>query len=151
MAHVVGIVEGPKDWYDVFLHDLEKQQYQYLATHNKTGVIGPMVREIHILDITVPEQNLPNLFADLAPFIGSSGHPSKSKSTAVFLQKAMGIASFLSKFFKGVELKKIPPAKASGEIRRRALNVLPLFWFEDKVCRDEGLVLPMKDGGGELL
>ena len=108
-----------------------------------------MVREIHLLDITVPEQNLPELLSDLAPYTYNTTQDKKSMK--VFLKKTAWIAKKLISAFGGIKLNEIPPAKESGFIRRRALNIQPLFSFEDKVCYDGGLILPSKDGGGELL
>jgi hypothetical protein len=153
MAHVVIIVEGNKVWYDVFISDLEKRQYTYQATHGMSGVIGPNIREIHALDISVPEQNLPDLFADLAPFLGEHGHDSPQKSMVIKVaQKLFGIFSKIA----GAKLQKIPSSpKPSGLVRRKALNVYPVFWFEDPVdsraSGKDGLILPMKGDGGELL
>jgi len=151
MAHVLTIVEGPKTWYDLFLYDLENRQYTYRATHGRMGIIGPSVREIHILDIAVPEQNLEDLLADLAPFVGSEPYNSKSKKSAAFLQKAVWIGGKLSSFFKGTKLHKIPYVNPTEELRVRPLNILPLFWFEDDVALDKNMILPKKGNGGELL
>lgn len=148
MAHVLTLVEGPDIWYKIFLYDLENRQYTYKGTHNQIGIIGPNIREIHILDISVPEQNLEDLLSDLAPFTYDS---SKQKKSAVFMRKAIWLMGKLSSFFKGVKLKKIPGVEPSENVRRKALNIMPLFWFEDNVCYDGGLILPQKDGGGELL
>lgn len=149
IVHVVTAVEGPKIWYEIFLNDLENRQYTYKATHQKVGIIGPMVREIHFLDITVPEQNLPDLLADLAPYTYNTTQDKGSMK--IFLKKMAWFSKKLLSLFGGVKLKEIPHAEESGLIRRRALNIQPLFSFEDKVCYDGGLVLPLKDGGGELL
>ena len=135
-------------WYELFLQDLEAQQYTYKATHNQIGIIGPMLREIHLLDITVPEQNLNELLSDLAPYTTAS---SKQKTSAVLVKKAIWLAGTVSSLFKGSKLKSIPDAKPSGNVRKKALNVMPLFWFEDGICRDGGLILPQKEDGGELL
>lgn len=151
MAHVIAIVEGPKTWYDLWLYDLENRQYTYQATHRKMGVIGPMVREIHFLDITVPEQNLPDLFADLAPFVGSEPYNSKSKTTVGFMRKVVWFGAKLSSFFKGAKLHRIPSAKPTEALRHRPMNVAPLFWFEDDVVFDKHLILPKKGKGGEVL
>ena len=151
MAHTIVVVEGPKTWYDLFLYDLENRQYTYKATHGRIGIIGPMVREIHMLDITVPEQNLEDLLADLAPFVGSEPYNSKSKTSAAFLQKAVWIGAKLSSFFKGAKLHKIPHVKPTEELRIRPLNIMPLFWFEDGVVPPGTMILPKKGNGGELL
>jgi len=135
-------------WYELFLQDLESQQYTYQATHNQIGVIGPMAREIHLLDITVPEQNLKDLLADLAPYTTTS---SKQKTSAVLVKKAIWLAGQVSALFKGSKLKPIPDVKATYSLRKKAMNIMPLFWFEDDICRDGGLVLPKKGDGGELL
>ena len=135
-------------WYELFLQDLEAQQYTYKATHNQIGIIGPMLREIHLLDITVPEQNLKDLLADLAPYTTAN---SKQKTSAVLVKKAIWLAGTVSALFKGSKLKPIPDAKPSDNVRKKALNIMPLFWFEDGVVKKLGLVLPQKDGGGELL
>jgi hypothetical protein len=151
MAHVVTAVEGPQIWYDAFLYDLENRQYTYRGTSGLVGIIGPNIREIHLLDITVPEQNLPDLLSDLAPYVDAR---TSQKKSALFVQKGLWLAGKLSNFFKGVKLKTVPNAKASGNVRRRALNIMPLFWFEDPECLDGDAILPLKngkDGRGELL
>lgn len=148
IAHVGVIIEGPKIWYELFLQDMEKQQYTYKATHGQIGIIGPMIRELHFLDITVPEQCLPELFADLAPYVRPT---TKQKTMALFIRKAIWFAGKFSSFFKGTTLHPIPDVKSSGNIRRKALNIMALAWFEDGVCTDGGLVLPKKGKGGELL
>ncbi len=148
IAHTIVAVEGPQPWYDLFLYDLEKQQYTYRATHNQVGIIGPMIREIHLLDITVPEQNLGDLLSDLAPYTNAS---SKQKASAILIKKAIWLGGKVSSFFKGTKLKPIPDAKPSGNIRKKALNIMPLFWFEDRVVENPGLILPLKGKKGELL
>ena len=135
-------------WYELFLQDLEAQQYTYRATHNRMGVIGPMVREIHFIDITVPEQNLGELLSDLAPYTAGT---SKQKLNAVLFKKSLWAVSKLASFYKGSKLQPIPDAEPSHNVRKKALNVMPLFWFEDGVVKTPGLILPLKDGGGELL
>ncbi len=149
IAHVITAVEGPKIWYELFLYDLENRQYTYKGTHNQVGIIGPMVREIRLLDITVPEQNLKELLADLAPYVNISS--SKQKKSAGFVKTIIWLGGKLSSLFKGVDLKPIPDVKPSKNLRRRALNIMPFFWFEDGVEPEPGLILPQKDGGGELL
>ncbi len=113
------------------------------------GIIGPMVREIRLLDITVPEQNLKDLLADLGPYVNPAG--SKQKTSALFIKKVIWLIGKVSTLFKGANLKAIPDVKPSNNLRRRALNIMPLFWFEDDVEPNPGLVLPIKDGGGEIL
>lgn len=135
-------------WYETFLQDLESQQYTYKATHNQIGIIGPMIREIHLLDITVPEQNLKDLLADLAPYTTAT---SKQKTSAVLVKKAIWLVGLVSTIFKGSKLKQIPDVKPSHNVRKKALNIMPLVWFEDGVVKNPGLILPAKDGGGELL
>ncbi len=108
-----------------------------------------MIREIHFLDITVPEQNLEDLWADLGPFTNPT---SKQKTTALFAKKAMWFASKTAALAGGSKLHLVPDVNTySGNIRRKPLNIMPLFWFEDNVQMGEGLSLPTKDGGGELL
>ncbi len=135
-------------WYELFLQDLESQQYTYKATHNQVGVMGPMLREIHLIDITVPEQNLKDLLADLAPYTTAT---SKQKTSAVLVKKAIWLVGMVSALFKGSKLKPIPDVEPSKAIRKKALNVMPLFWFEDGVTKNPGLILPIKGNGGELL
>ncbi len=135
-------------WYELFLQDLESQQYTYKATHNQIGIIGPMLREIHLLDITVPEQNLKDLLADLAPYTTAT---SKQKTSAVLVKKTMWLVGCVSALFKGSKLKPIPDAEPSYNVRKKALNIMPLFWFEDGVEKNPGLILPKKGDGGELL
>ena len=135
-------------WYELFLQDLEAQQYTYMATHNQIGIIGPMLREIHLIDITVPEQNLGDLLSDLAPYTTTS---SKQKTSAVLVKKAIWLAGMVSSLFKGSKLKPIPDAEESRNVRKKALNIMPLFWFEDSVIKKSTLVLPKKGDGGELL
>ena len=108
-----------------------------------------MVREIKLLDITVPEQNLEDLLADLAPYTSAAG--SKQKASAIFVKKAIWLAGKVSAFFKGTTLKPVPDVKPSHALRKKALNIMPLFWFEDNVEPNPGIVLPQKGGGGELL
>lgn len=153
MAHVVVVVEGNRVWYEVFVKDLENREYTYNATHGMTGVIGPNIREIHALDISLPEQNLPELFSDLAPFLGQHGHESPQKKMVLNVaQKLFGIFSRMA----GAKIQKIPVSPVpSGLVRRKALNVYPVFWFEDPVDSraggKDGLILPVKGDGGELL
>ncbi len=135
-------------WYELFLQDLESQQYTYQATHNQIGVMGPMLREIHLLDITVPEQNLKDLLADLAPYTTAT---SKQKTSAVLVKKAIWLVGMVSSIFKGSKLKQIPDVEPSHNIRKKALNIMPLVWFEDGITKERGLILPLKDGEGELL
>ena len=104
-------------WYELFLQDLESQQYTYQATRNQVGIIGPMLREIHLIDITVPEQNLKDLLADLAPYTTTT---SKQKTSAVLVKKAMWLAGMVSSIFKGSKLKQIPDVEASNKIRKKA-------------------------------
>lgn len=132
------------------MEDLEKCQYTYKATHGQIGIIGPMIREIHLLDITVPEQNLNELLKDLAPFIKPGA--SKQKNTALFVKKALWLAGKVSALFKGTRLRPIPSVmEGSGRVRKQPLNIMPLFWFEDPVLKNHAWVLPKKGEGGEAL
>jgi len=143
MVHSVIAVIGPKIWYDLFLSDLEKQQYTYNNNIGGMGIIGARVNELHFLDIATPEQNRIEMLADIAPFVKPSS-PQK-KAALSLANKVMSIMSKITRSnLKRITEEPLP----THNVRTKGINVMPLFWYEDQKDLKAEWILPK---GGELL
>ena len=54
---------------DVFLKDLNERTYHYRMNNGMEGWIHANPREVKLFDISIPEQCVPSLLNDLAPFV----------------------------------------------------------------------------------
>jgi len=171
MAHVFVLVEARKLWMDIFLGDLTKRRYPYPMMNGKMGLMQPNIREVKLLDISVPEASMPYLLSDLSPFIDSS---SASKKHAALMGKMLRILGrlkpiyptlrtkyyrvrvigkaldFIIRLFRPIKHKRYRP---SGDIRNKWVNVMVLGWREDpKDPRPQTKAAwPFIPKGGELV
>ena len=100
MAHVFGFAEARKTWLDVFLDDLSERRYPYTMNTGQVGWIQPNVREIKLLDVSVPEECIPQLMSDLSPFASPNmSLASGSKAKAMQLAKGLRIAGGFKSLF----------------------------------------------------
>lgn len=146
MAHVPILVEARKIWMDLFIKDLTERTYPYKTKSGQMGFGQVNVREIKLLDISIAEESIPYLMADLAPFAVSNPHmaPSPLKSKAWLLAKAIRVLTGLKPLSYDYE-----PSEA---LRHSWVNVIPIGWKED-LYDPEGTfpTLPWNKRGGELL
>ena len=130
-------------WFQRFLNDLNARRYPYTQIDGRQAYIMPNAREIHFMDITLPEQCIPYLMEDLSPTVQAKvDPPSPLKVKAHYIAKAL---RFLFR------LKPITGTfEPSGQVQNRWLNILPVGWKEDARWTSGGapIILPK---GGELV
>lgn len=154
MAHVLVFAEGRETWYNLFVNDLTERRYMHKMANGGLAAIQPNVREVHLLDISVPEQCIPSLMADLSPY---------AKDTSRFRGLANLFANLLRKTFRlhsiydtypfcnepwhiriknyvleSFRLKPKPKVleyKPTFEVRHKWVNIIPVGWFEDKFVK----------------
>lgn len=143
MAHTLIVVEGRKMWMDAFIDDLTERRYHWVtkATDKKTGKKKPLVietmpnvREVKLLDISLPESAIPYLLDDLAPFWNES-----DTEKSFLKSKAVWIAN-LFRLFAGLRRINYDPTP-SGEVRNKFINVVPIGWREDRFEDEKGELL----------
>ena len=172
MAHVFILAEWRKLWGDLFLNDLLKRRYPYHDMDGKIRMIQPNPREVKLFDITLPEECIPYLMKDLAPFSGNKSNslysPLKNKvgTFTRMLRVAGGLNSFtyvpdswvvkIPLVGKGlnkiVKLFKTEPAldyKPTYELRKMWTNVVAIGWKKDNF--DPKSTLRYLPKGGELV
>ena len=141
MAHVRCLVSARKAWMDLFISDLTRRTYPYTCVNGQKSSMQVNVRDWKLLDISLPEECIPYLMADLSPCLDTL---SPDKKKGYFLAKLIRIVTGMKPLNHKV--------KPSGQIRHHFVNILPVGWSEDKVdplC--ERPFLPLKNGGGELI
>jgi len=173
MGHVFVLVEARQRHMDNFLNDLGERRYIYKTINGSLMWCQPNPRELKLFDMTVPEQCVPALLSDLAPFISSNpGLRSPKKDfvnqVAKVLRIAIGlkpiyyepetilvkvpmIGKFLDKVAR-IFMKPKPPIKEyepSGAIRHQWINIIPLGIADDE--HDVKTTMPFIPEGGELV
>lgn len=171
MAHVFAFVEGRKTWFDLFLNDLNKRRYEYSCIDGNRRFIQPNAREIHLMNISVPKDAVPQLLSDLSPFAYRAVNTvSEQKDAAAKLAKALrvmgGFRAIYPEFDKPTKWVKVPfvgkyldkvarffredkpfeEYKPSGELRHKWINVIPIG-IKDDWCHPESEVKGLPKGG----
>jgi len=170
MAHVLVLVEGRETWMNVFLNDLLKRRYPYTMMNGQMGMIQPNPREVKLFDISIPEESISFLMEDLAPFAGSHGESSVSKTKAKLLADVLGfsaglnpiglnkktrfyslpvIGKVIDRFLRYFKPAKFKGFKPSNEVRKQWVNIMPIGWKEDPKDPNSPIVNLPK--GGELI
>jgi len=129
MAHLFVIVEGREVWMKKFLSDLTNRRY---PMKTKRGIVHfePNVREVKLLDISVPEDSLPYLLRDLAPFIDSNSPiKRKVKWLARLLRLLFGVKPVVGCY------------EPSEEVRGDWINKVVIGWKKDKFDSRTGMEL----------
>ena len=135
MVHVFVFVEGRKTWFDLFLSDLNKRRYEYRTINGGTSFIQPNSREIHLMDISIPKDAVPQLLSDLAPFAYRmddtvSDQKDKAEMLAKGIRVAGGFKPIYPEFDKPVFVKDIIVIEPNVlKLVKRIERILVLGWF----------------------
>ena len=156
MAHVFVLAEARKVWMDLFIKDLTDRRYAANSMGGGCGNYQPNIREVKLFDISVPEQNIPQLLSDLAPFARERSTKSPAKRQANMIARAIRLMAGFHPIYEAeepvdtrwikvpkigkllnkianifIEPKLVEEYHSSGEIRRAWANVIPIGWKED--------------------
>ena len=173
MAHVFVLVEAREHYMDLFIQDMTERRYPSKRLDGQWSGVQPNLREIKLFDISVPEETIPYLMSDLAPYATPEKNAldSPMKKLATFLMKGVREFAGLYPIYPepDTKWKKIPIVgkflnkvartfskwepkeeyKASGEVRHQWVNVMPVGWKEDQ--KDPKSTMFWLPTGGELV
>lgn len=121
MAHVPILAEGRSTWLELMLWDFRHRSYPYITKKGQAMYCQLNPREIRLYDFSLPEDCIPMLLDDLAPYADSK---SFLQGRANLLAKGLRIAGGLNDF----KYKPVP----SRQIRKQWVNVIPIGWKRDK-------------------
>jgi len=155
MAHVFVLAEARECWMNAFIIDLTERRYQFRMANGKLGFIQPNIREVKLFDISVPEQCVPSLMADLSPFAKDTSRlRGLANLFAKLLRKVVRLRDIYDTYhspkegyftklknyiFESLKLKEKPKQEEyqpTFEIRKRWVNIIPIGWAEDKFVPD---------------
>ncbi len=149
MAHAFVLVEGRKLWLDLFIEDLTERRYAHQMADGTLGAIQPNVREVKLLDISIPEQCLPSLMSDLAPYAKDTSRLRGLANTfANTIRKVtklhsiydsypfepwhVSLKNYILEFLKLKKKPKLIEYKPTFEVRHKWVNIISVGWSEDK-------------------
>ena len=119
------LAETRQIWFDKFVSDLENRRYGYVKD-GKAANASPIVKEIKLFDISIPDETMPRLLDDL-----------EVRKKPIFGKNFDKVISWM--FRKGLNLKKINYIpKKSGEVNTNFVTILPIGTKSDNYSKDRG-------------
>lgn len=122
MAHVFVLAEARPLWMNLMLHDLEHRWYPHRTKQGSTSVCQCNPREVKLFNFSLPEDCIPMLLDDLAPYTDDKS----------FMQGRAALAAKSLRALMGLKPIRYNPI-SSCQIHKTFVNILPIGWKIDKI------------------